>query len=249
MPHLKENLDKIMYKHDIRVWGPSVWNFLHTSAFSGCNVTKFKELMDNLTHTLPCSHCRSHLKAFLLNNPIPTVDMSINTSSYSERERNFIREVLGHPCVGAHDGANREDDDMMLRFRIQRDLMFAWTVRLHNAVNIRTNKVTLSISDASALYYPDKNSPVNKIPPAWTYTGDSTDDQSTANHYILFDPVHNAKKSTKLHNHPSLISGFVLRVVNGKGTTSEYISAAAVATIAVVLVHRVWTRRLSISSK
>jgi hypothetical protein len=56
-------------------WGPGLWIFLHTLTFnypSNPTWTEKKIMNDYLTqlqYVLPCIHCRSHYKDYLLNEP------------------------------------------------------------------------------------------------------------------------------------------------------------------------------------
>jgi len=56
-------------------WGPGLWVFLHTLTFnypSNPTWTEKKIMNDYLTqlqYVLPCIHCRSHYKDYLLNEP------------------------------------------------------------------------------------------------------------------------------------------------------------------------------------
>jgi len=71
------------------VWGPSLWHYLHTISFNyPVQPTKehkkyYKELILNMKHTLPCSHCRNNLKKNLRMCPL-------TTKSLKDRE-NFSR--------------------------------------------------------------------------------------------------------------------------------------------------------------
>ena len=58
------------------VWGPSIWHYLHTISFNYPVVpTKeqkkhYKQLVLNMKHTLPCSHCRNNLNKNLRACPL-----------------------------------------------------------------------------------------------------------------------------------------------------------------------------------
>ena len=58
------------------VWGPSLWHYLHTISFNyPVNPTKehkkyYKQLVLNMKHTLPCSHCRNNLTKNLRGCPL-----------------------------------------------------------------------------------------------------------------------------------------------------------------------------------
>jgi hypothetical protein len=50
------------------IWGPSIWHYLHIISFNYPNnptkflKEKYKQLLFNLQHTLPCKYCRINLK-------------------------------------------------------------------------------------------------------------------------------------------------------------------------------------------
>ena len=58
------------------IWGPSAWTFLHTITINYPNnpnyeiKMKYKELFENLQHTIPCEKCAIHYKENLNKYPL-----------------------------------------------------------------------------------------------------------------------------------------------------------------------------------
>lgn len=61
---------------DIKVWGPSCWNFLYAVAFSYPDAPTADEqravadFFNSLNRVLPCTRCRDHFTRYLKDHPI-----------------------------------------------------------------------------------------------------------------------------------------------------------------------------------
>ena len=84
-------------KFDIRHWGPSAWDFLHTATFAypdapcAADRNAAREFFTHLGAMLPCVHCRTHYQQWIRSNPVRTES----------------REVLARWLVDAHNDVNR----------------------------------------------------------------------------------------------------------------------------------------------
>ena len=71
-----------------RVWGPSMWHYLHTMSFNypveptNDNKKYYKEFVKNLQYTLPCKYCRINLKNNFKVHPIKECHMK-NREAFS----------------------------------------------------------------------------------------------------------------------------------------------------------------------
>ena len=70
------------------VWGPSLWHYLHTISFnypvkpSKIQKKRHREIVMNMKHTLPCSHCRNNLVKNLQTHPLTESDLE-NRENFS----------------------------------------------------------------------------------------------------------------------------------------------------------------------
>ena len=77
-----------------RVWGPSLWHYLHTMSFnypgkpSSKDKKHYRNFILELQHTLPCKYCRDNLKKNLKHKPLQICDMK-NRETFSR----FIYEL------------------------------------------------------------------------------------------------------------------------------------------------------------
>lgn len=81
-----------------RIWGPSMWHFLHTLSFNypthPCKEDKihYKNFMLSLTNVLPCKHCRDNLKKNYKKRPI-TNEVLKNRDSFSRYIYNLHEDI------------------------------------------------------------------------------------------------------------------------------------------------------------
>ena len=85
------------------IWGPGLWHYLHVISFNyPVNPTnlikkKYKELLLNLQHTLPCKYCRINLKNNFKKYPL-TDKILKNRNTFSRYIYNLhelINKMLG----------------------------------------------------------------------------------------------------------------------------------------------------------
>ena len=86
-----------------KIWGPSMWHFLHTLSFnypvnpSNEDKKNYKEFMINLTNILPCKHCRVNLKKNYIKRPLKLENLK-NRDTFSRYVYNLhedINKMLG----------------------------------------------------------------------------------------------------------------------------------------------------------
>jgi hypothetical protein len=85
------------------VWGPGLWHYMHTMSFNyplkptKKDKKKYKAIIYNLRHTLPCKHCRVNLTNNLKINPIKDCHLKDrnNFSRYVYNLHNKINIQLG----------------------------------------------------------------------------------------------------------------------------------------------------------
>ena len=91
-----------------KIWGPALWNLLHSLAEKSGKFNKINQvndekrvwfnLLNNLRFSLPCPLCKKHYKEYINKNPIERI------ISYSGSEFNMkLREWL----FSLHENVNR----------------------------------------------------------------------------------------------------------------------------------------------
>jgi len=86
-----------------RVWGPSMWHYLHTMSFNYPShpttedKKKYRSFIYELRHTLPCGKCRANFRINMKKLPIRRADMkSRHTfSTYVYKLHEHVNKMLG----------------------------------------------------------------------------------------------------------------------------------------------------------
>jgi len=55
---------------DVRFWGPSGWQMLHTITFEKGKIPEKKRLLEAMVHILPCKYCRQSAEQFIKEMPV-----------------------------------------------------------------------------------------------------------------------------------------------------------------------------------
>ena len=85
------------------VWGPSMWHYLHTISFNypveptETQKAKYRELIMNMKHTLPCRHCRENLVKNLKMCPLTAAALK-NRDAFSRFVYNLHETVNTMLC-------------------------------------------------------------------------------------------------------------------------------------------------------
>lgn len=85
------------------VWGPAAWTVLHSAAATCDDPLIFSAYLYALTHILPCTECRQHLRAYLQRHP-PDKEISDTqtASQYVYDMHNFVNLSLDKPKLPPH---------------------------------------------------------------------------------------------------------------------------------------------------
>jgi len=91
---------------DIKVWGPSCWNFLYAVVFSYPEQPTVEDkeavssFFNSLHLVLPCTHCREHFSRFLKQQPVELNNGSRSqVSSWLLSLNNDVNSRIGKPTL------------------------------------------------------------------------------------------------------------------------------------------------------
>lgn len=89
---------------DIKVWGPSCWNFLYAVAFSypeaptEADRRAVADFFNSLNRVLPCTRCRDHFTRYLAQHPIEANNASrARVASWLLSLNNDVNARIGKP--------------------------------------------------------------------------------------------------------------------------------------------------------
>ena len=106
-----------------RVWGPSMWHFLHTMSFnypvkpSDETKKQYTEFVHSLQHVLPCGKCRDNLTKNLCKLPIRMRDLVDRRafSTYIFNLHELINEMTGKTSGLTYDGVREQYEHFRAR--------------------------------------------------------------------------------------------------------------------------------------
>ena len=116
-------------------WGPAMWHYLHTISFnyptnpSKFQKNKYKQLLLNLQHTLPCKYCRINLinnfKKYPLTNKIFNNRDSFSRYIYNLHE--LINKMLGKKSNLTYCQVRDRYENFRSRCTIEKPKIFNFT--------------------------------------------------------------------------------------------------------------------------
>ena len=121
------------------VWGPSLWHYLHIMSFNypsnPTNTHKkyYKQLIVNLSHTLPCKHCRENLEKNLKYMPLMACHLK-NRETFSRYIYNLherINKQLGKVSGLSYCDVRERYEHFRSRCTSKEDKIFKFTKKTH----------------------------------------------------------------------------------------------------------------------
>ena len=145
-----------------KVWGPSAWNFLHTTTFSYPDVPSVEEqsgmekLFDSLKYTLPCLECKNHFINEIARNP-PDIRSKTTLTRWLVDLHNRINTRLGKPIFSYNDALKKYSNICTQCNRSKTVLQNIHKKEVSTFSNVLLSTLFLCISVITILYLMRKN--------------------------------------------------------------------------------------------
>ena len=91
------------------LWGPPLWEYLHMMSLKYSNSPSYNEkrtmknLLNNISHFLPCDKCRNHAVEYMNNNDLDIATTNTDTLfRFLVDFHNSVNKRLGKPIMGVN---------------------------------------------------------------------------------------------------------------------------------------------------
>ena len=118
----------------IQTWGPRLWHEIHTKGMYPISYDS-NDFVTKFASRIPCEKCATHYRTMIKENPPPTPVTTTETKTTPET----TPETKTPPTTTTSASI---------------DGMFAWTVLIHNKVNVRLSKPSWKQEEAFLSYVP-----------------------------------------------------------------------------------------------